>query len=245
MRQYELTKKEREKIFQLVGEDPTYSDISQLFLYRDKWRKLDFFVFTLNNTPPSDPAYPLVIGLEELLSKPLSRTDWVELRDEIIQTRFEPAPRTPLFRFNDIATHLPFLMRFEGRRITGNIEIQATTLPLPIFEILLKDNPELQKKLISDPERSRFITKSQKILFLLWECYSQNIDLGRLKKCSVCGKWFVDRTKNKTKARCSTHCTNLYWSWNRRKTSNHDLTSQHNRKREHPQSKKKGSRRKP
>jgi hypothetical protein len=159
MRQYELTKKEREKIFQLVGEDPTYSDISQLFLYRDKWRKLDFFVFTLNNTPPSDPAYPLVIGLEELLSKPLSRTDWVELRDEIIQTRFEPAPRTPLFRFNDIATHLPFLMRFEGRRITGNIEIQATTLPLPIFEILLKDNPELQKKLISDPERSRFITK--------------------------------------------------------------------------------------
>jgi hypothetical protein len=51
----------------------------------------------------------------------------------------------------------------------------------------------------------------------LWRYYFHGRDWERLKRCTVCGKWFVDITKNKSMARCSATCTWQWWNWDRRK----------------------------
>jgi hypothetical protein len=60
-----------------------------------------------------------------------------------------------------------------------------------------------------------------RVLWLLWEVFYRNLDLRRLKKCSVCPKWFVDHSKNKSKTRCSARCTSQRWSWEARKQAGH------------------------
>ena len=49
------------------------------------------------------------------------------------------------------------------------------------------------------------------------------VDQGwvRLKRCQLCKTWFVDTTKNKSTARCSTSCTNRWWDRNRRRQEGH------------------------
>jgi hypothetical protein len=64
---------------------------------------------------------------------------------------------------------------------------------------------------------------TDRILWLLWEVFYRHIDLARLKKCTVCQKWFVDRSKNKSQIRCSTACTWQRWSWAERKKAGHQL----------------------
>ncbi len=48
----------------------------------------------------------------------------------------------------------------------------------------------------------------------------------RLKRCpqSQCRKWFVDQTHNGIKVRCSTACTNRWWTLARRRKAGHDIS---------------------
>jgi hypothetical protein len=44
---------------------------------------------------------------------------------------------------------------------------------------------------------------------------------GRLKRCPLCGRWFVDQTRNNTRLRCSLACTWRWWSRDRRRQAGH------------------------
>ena len=46
--------------------------------------------------------------------------------------------------------------------------------------------------------------------------YFMNPSRDRLRRCQHCGRWFVDRTRNKSSLRCSRDCT-IAWSNARRK----------------------------
>lgn len=43
----------------------------------------------------------------------------------------------------------------------------------------------------------------------------------RFKRCSMCEKWFVDRSPNHKKARCTEQCTWRWWSRSRRMKAGH------------------------
>ncbi len=60
------------------------------------------------------------------------------------------------------------------------------------------------------------------ILQILWAVLTQSRARDRLKRCPRCQRWFVDRTKNKGKARCSESCTWRYWDRARRKEARHN-----------------------
>ena len=62
-------------------------------------------------------------------------------------------------------------------------------------------------------------------LWHLWLFYFQDYGWERLKPCAVCPRWFVDTSKNRKTARCSSACTWKWWSRNRRKAAGHTLTT--------------------
>ena len=59
------------------------------------------------------------------------------------------------------------------------------------------------------------------VLWHLWLFYFQDYGWERLKPCPVCHHWFVDTSKNKKTARCSSACTWKWWSRDRRKKMHH------------------------
>lgn len=71
----------------------------------------------------------------------------------------------------------------------------------------------------------------QSALWFLWRFYFQDKGWERLKRCPQCRHWFVDKTKNKKKDRCSPHCTWQWWSRDRRKKSNHHINRSETRER--------------
>jgi hypothetical protein len=52
----------------------------------------------------------------------------------------------------------------------------------------------------------------------LWEVITTGT-LTRLKRCPQCARWFVDESKNRAATRCSTQCTNKWWSRDRRQAA--------------------------
>ncbi len=57
-------------------------------------------------------------------------------------------------------------------------------------------------------------------LRLLWFVL-QNPLRHRLKRCPKCAQWFVDSTRNNSKARCSLICTAKWWDRARRREAGH------------------------
>lgn len=55
-------------------------------------------------------------------------------------------------------------------------------------------------------------------LVLLWNVL-ENDSLDRLKRCRQCGRWFADKSRNHSGARCSRACTDRWWNRKRRKQS--------------------------
>lgn len=106
--------------------------------------------------------------------------------------------------------------------------------PMPRFAIgvfndLAEKNP-VSLKLIAQKSKSGQIevipghepsTLTGSILLFLWQYYFKDNGWERLKRCPTCKKWFVDETKNKSKERCSNHCTWLWWTRSRRKEAGH------------------------
>lgn len=228
------TKQLKKIMLNFVDQDPAIASVLPLFLYRgDPFHKLDFLAFTLNETPKDDPVYEIVKMIERLVSTPPSKEDWVKREVQpfpvIGHTRFDPAQGSPLYTFNENAEYLTFILKIEGyENASGDIQIIPTHFSFPGRALLVKD-PAAREKLIENWWKDT--ARAESILWTLWEIYSQKIELTRLKKCAQCGKWFVDRTKNHKKDRCSARCTWQYWSWSKRKKANHDLSSQKSRAR--------------
>jgi hypothetical protein len=63
------------------------------------------------------------------------------------------------------------------------------------------------------------------VLRHLWWYYFPKNSGTRLKRCPVCRSWFVDTSKNRVTARCSSACTALWWSRDRRKAAGHRMKS--------------------
>jgi len=59
--------------------------------------------------------------------------------------------------------------------------------------------------------------------WMLWRWYFWGDHRNRLKRCPQCRKWFVDRTRNGSMVRCSTACTNKWWTLDRRQKAGHDV----------------------
>jgi hypothetical protein len=193
------------KLFaQIVGKDPSVAAIAPLFLYQgDDLYKLEWLAFSLNNVPPDSPNRFIADLIERLVTCAPAKQDWTiqkDLAPIIGPTPCTPAPGSPLYVLNEHLQRNPCVLRIEGlERADGNIMVNATHIPLPIF----------------------MEGKADRELWLLWEMFYLNLDLTRLKKCSVCHKWFVDHSKNKSKTRCSARCTSQRWSWEARKQAGH------------------------
>ena len=87
----------------------------------------------------------------------------------------------------------------------------------------------VQVELVQD-ETSTFIASREKhgdqredMLRHLWWYYFPKNEWRRLKNCPVCHNWFVDMSKNRVTARCSSECTAQWWNRDRRKEAGHTL----------------------
>jgi hypothetical protein len=142
------------------------------------------------------------VGLSRLLISPGSR--------------LSPAPGSPLDIFNSLVMRTPFILRFVGYKNnkTGAIKIEAGRSPISIdgFAAYLETG-RIERK----------TDYTEEALWLIWEIYFREIGLERLKRCPQCQHWFVDRTRNKQKERCSQRCTWQWWSWSKRKEEGHNL----------------------
>ncbi len=83
--------------------------------------------------------------------------------------------------------------------------------------------------------------EAERALCALWQFYFQGEGFRRLKRCPQCRVWFVDKTRNAKKTRCSRRCTNRWWSrkW-RRETKNKSLVCEKCGKKFFPQHRVKG-----
>lgn len=107
-------------------------------------------------------------------------------------------------------------------------ESSSPAFAINLFNELVKEHPipmklAVQKrsgkiKVFPDHKGSNFIEVT---LLLLWEYYFKDEGWQRLKRCPICEKWFVDDTRNKSKERCSEHCTCLWWTRTRRREAEH------------------------
>jgi hypothetical protein len=202
----------------LVGLEPALASFARLFLYQnDDLYKLEVLASVKNDVAPDSPHRFLADLIERLVTGAPAKQDWEQITSFSIlgPGRCTPAPGSPLYGLNKFLEWNPCILRIEGlERANGNIEISATHIPIPVPLIAGKDLG------ISDRAIGEWVKQTadaDRILWLLWEVFYRRLDLTRLKECTVCHKWFVDHSKNKSKVRCSTACTSKRWSWEARK----------------------------
>lgn len=204
------------KILQgVVGETPELATVAQQWLYAgDDLFKLEVLASVLNDVPPDSPDRFLADLIERLVTCSPAKQDWVKQEDLtpiIGPTPCTPAPGSPLYGLNKFLETNPCILRIEGlERADGNIFVHATHIPISFGQLLGTEDKSIRDSL-------KMTLAADRILWLLWEVFYRNMDLTRLKSCSVCHKWFVDHSKNKTKIRCSSACTSKRWSWEARK----------------------------
>lgn len=207
---------------EVVGDDPGLASVAPLFLYQGSdLYKMEVLAFTLNNVPPDSPNHFIADLIERLVTYAPAKQDWTRQENLALiigPTPCTPAPGSPLYLLNEYLAMNPCFLRIEGlERADGNIVVKATHIPIPVSQLLGIKDKDIQECLKPD------LTLDE-VAWLLWEIFYRHLDLTRLKKCSVCHRWFVDHSKNKSKTRCSARCTSLRWSWEARKKAGHHLT---------------------
>lgn len=212
----------KKTVERLVGEEPGLASVARLFFYQnlyptDDLYKLEVLASVLNDVAPDSPDHEIAEMIEKLVTTPPAQQEWVRIAEPIIgPTPCDPAPESPLYLLNEFLSRHPCVLRITGlERAKGTIKINAGHLPIPLswvvgmFDVATSDEAMEQNR------------ATDRILWLLWEVFYRDIDLTRLKNCSVCQTWFVDHSKNKTKVRCSAACTSQRWSWAERKKAGH------------------------
>lgn len=202
MQRIKQSQKTKKIVERIVGEEPGLASVAWPFFYRnDDLYKLEVLAGVLNDVPLDSPNRDIADLIERLLTEPPAGQKWERIATPVIgPAPCKPAPDSPLGVLNNFLVTNPCVLQIQGlERADRNIEVNAIHIPV---------------KLRQDRDR---------ILWLLWEVFYRHIDLKRLKKCTVCHKWFVDHSKNKSKVRCSTACTWQRWSWAERKNAGHHL----------------------
>jgi hypothetical protein len=208
----------KKTVERLVGEEPGLASVARLFfyhnLYHDDLFKLEVLASVLNDVAPDSPDHAIAEMIEKLVTTPPAQQEWVRIAVPIIgPTPCDPAPGSPLYVLNEFLLQHPCVLRIKGlERPKGTIKVWADHLPVPLPWVVGMSDKAIEQNRATD-----------RILWLLWEVFYRDIDLTRLKNCSVCHTWFVDHSKNKTKVRCSAACTSQRWSWAERKKAGHHL----------------------
>jgi len=227
------TKHIKKVMSEIVEKDRTFSSVLPHFLYfGSPLRRLDDLALLLNEYQYDERVEKII---EALVSQSPSKMDWVEGGSRrgfepsrlflSPGNRLDPAPGSPLDLLNNLVSRIPFVLEFRGYRNnkTGAIEIESGCIPTSIdgFAKYLVTGriPPIDVK-----------DCTVEVVWLLWEIYFRNIGLDRFKRCPQCKRWFVDRTRNRQKERCSKHCTWQWWSWGRRKEEGHNLPESKKRK---------------
>jgi hypothetical protein len=219
-----MPSKKKKKLYErLAGDDPSLAAVARLFIYQgDDLYKLEYLAFILNDVPPDSPAHSLAELIERLVTCAPAKQEWIRQENLTVAgigpTPCTPAPGSPLYGLNQFLATNPCFLRTEGlERANGHIDICATHIPIPIGQLVGSEDKAMRERLEHlEPNRT-----VDSVAWLLWEVFYRNIDLTRLKKCSVCHRWFVDHSKNKSKTRCSARCTSQRWSWEARKQAGH------------------------
>lgn len=60
-------------------------------------------------------------------------------------------------------------------------------------------------------------------VWMLWHFFFGQSERHRLKRCPECQTWFADKTRNGSMIRCSTPCTNKWWTIERRRKAGHKV----------------------
>jgi hypothetical protein len=97
----------------------------------------------------------------------------------------------------------------------------------PVMGIKKGSEPEADRSSAKNKEPPHTAVASRDAigtaLWHLWLFYFQDYGWERLKRCAVCPRWFVDMSKNRKTARCSSACTWKWWSRDRRKNAGHRM----------------------
>ena len=208
--------KTKKLVERLVGEEPGLASAARLFFYKtlypnDDLYKLEVLASVLNDVAPDSPDHAIAEMIEKLVTTPPAKQEWVRIAEPFIgPTPCDPAPGSPLYVLNEFLLQHPCVLRVTGlERAKGTIKV-AGHVPLPLPWVVGASDKAIEQNRATD-----------RILWLLWEVFYRDIDLTRLKNCSVCQTWFVDHSKNRTKVRCSAACTSQRWSWAERKNAGH------------------------
>lgn len=141
----------------------------------------------------------------------------------------ESVPASVKERFNRLALGVPFVLLLGGSEVNPR---PMRPLPWPEAEphdtIIPDQALYLGTETRSDGVRLIRMTRTWfvaantrgRVVALLRDFFTSP-ERHRLRKCPVCGRWFVDRTKNKTRIRCSAGCTAKWWNRARRREARH------------------------
>ena len=219
MKRTKPNEKIKKLVERLVGKEPALASSARLFFYHNLYQnddlyKLEVLASVLNDVAPDSPDHAIAEMIEKLVTTPPAQQEWVRELSRSSTTPCDPVPESPLHALNEFLLQHPCVLRITGlERAKGTIEVRAGHVPVPLPWVVGTSDKAIEQNRATD-----------RILWLLWEVFYRNIDLTRLKNCSVCHTWFVDHSKNKTKVRCSAACTSQRWSWAEGKKAGHHQT---------------------
>lgn len=118
----------------------------------------------------------------------------------------------------------------EAWELAERIVSQPLAQAVDLYNGEARKLPMLVQVELVQGETSTFLASQEKhgdrrgdVLRHLWWYYFPKNDWRRLKNCPVCRNWFVDTSKNRVTARCSSECTAHWWSRDRRKAAGHRM----------------------
>jgi len=141
------------------------------------------------------------------------------INETLNQPLFHPLPETVVARFNDFARTVPAISLVGHRALNPRVDG-----PLP----WVTDDPAV---VVPDRAMSGPIGRAVTIyriwaterghLVKLLEEFFLAPERDRLKRCTRCQRWFVDRTRNESMKRCGATCTWRWWNRERRRGAHH------------------------
>lgn len=147
---------------------------------------------------------------------------WLTKKVEQIILSASTEPRKAVTLFNHLIKENPVILQLERQ----DKDRRVNWLRAYYFKEQYPVIPHMEEKELEEGKifaGFRTETTAGTILSLIWRIFI-NGDWKRFKQCPQCKKWFVDKTRNNKKDRCSAHCTWQWWSRERRIEEGHKLS---------------------
>lgn len=141
----------------------------------------------------------------------------------------ESVPASVKERFNRLALGVPFVLLLGGAEVNPRpvgpfpwpkAEPHETIIPDRVLFLGTETRGDGAK--LMRMTQTWFVAANSRghVVALLRDFFTSPAR-DRLRKCPVCGRWFVDHTKNKARVRCSAGCTAKWWNRARRRAARH------------------------